>query len=149
MQLIDWILSATGAVIAILLGVTAYFAQKWIQQIEETIKEQSVDIKNLTTQVGSLKQTQTLTAEDIHKAIQTHLSSSKISLIQFDRIEKEIAAVKAVVQEKLLPQAEKTNAELGRVIVLENQLREQESKLNTMFSALKALAKLQNSQRPK
>jgi hypothetical protein len=147
MSLTDWIISSLGATIAILIAIVAYFAQKWIQQVDETLKEQSGDIRNVSTQIISLKSEQGLTAENISKAVQTHLQSSKFSHIQFDRIEKEVSLIKNVVQEKLLPQAEKTNVELGRVIVLETQLREQENKLVTLFSAVKALAVVQKQQK--
>lgn len=147
MSLTDWIISSLGAVIAILIAIVAYFAQKWIQQVDEAIKEQSLDLKDNTAQIISLKSEQAASTENISKAVQTYFQSNKVSLIQFDRIEKEVSLIKTVVQEKLLPQAEKTNAELGRVIVLENQLREQESKLVTLFSAVKALAVVQRQKK--
>lgn len=147
MSLTDWIISSLGAVIAILIAIVAYFAQKWIQQVDEAIKEQSLDLKDNTAQIISLKSEQAASTENISKAVQTYFQSNKVSLIQFDRIEKEVSLIKTVVQEKLLPQAEKTNAELGRVIVLENQLREQENKLVTLFSAVKALAVVQRQKK--
>ena len=145
MQLNDWIISVSAGVIAIILGVATYFAQKWIQSVDETLKEHSGDFKSLTKQISSLESKQSSQAENISKTIHTQLAAVKLPFGKIDKIDEEVSLIKSVMQERLLPHAEKQAESLGRVLVLEDNVREQNQKLITMFNALKLLV----SQKPK
>lgn len=139
MTITDWIISTSAGVIAILIGLVTYFAQKWFDSIEKTIEKHSSHIETLSQQVISLEQKQAAQAENISKTIQSQFSAIKFPSIKVDRIEEEVSLIKQVVQEKLLPHAEKQAESIGRVIVLEDSVREQNAKLITMFNALKLL----------
>lgn len=139
MSLSDWIISISAGAIGIIVSVAAYFAQKWIQSVDETLKEHSSDFKALTKQVGSLEQKQATQAENIAKAIHSQITAIKFPHSKLDKIEQEVSLVKAVVQEKLLPEIEKQVENYGRVVVLEKSIGQQNEKLLTMFNALKLL----------
>lgn len=145
MQLNEWIISISASVIAIILGVATYFAQKWIQSVDETLKEHSGDFKSLTKQISSLESKQSSQAENISKTIHAQLSAVKLPFSKIDKIDEEVSLIKSVVQEKLLPHAAAQAENLGRVLVLEENVREQNQKLITMFNAMKLLV----SQKPK
>lgn len=148
MSLTDWIISTSAGVIAILIGLVTYFAQKWFDSIEKTIEKHSSSIESLTKQVGSLESKKGLEAESISKAIQSQFSAFKFPFSKVDKIEQEVGLIKATVQEKLLPHSEKQVENLGRVIVLENDVKEQNVKLFKMFKTLERLnEKLQSGQR--
>jgi uncharacterized protein YoxC len=139
MGLNDWILSISASTIAIILGVATYFAQKWIQSVDETLKEHSGDFKALTKQISTLESKQSAQAENISKTIHTQLATIKLPHVKIDKIDEEVSLIKIVIQEKLLPHADKQADHLGRVLVLEDNVREQNTKLITMFNALKIL----------
>lgn len=145
----DWIVSISASTIAIILGIAAYFAQKWIQSVDETLKEHSGDFKSITKQISSLESKQSSQAENISKAIHTQLAAVKLPFVKIDKIDEEVSLIKSVMQERLLPQAEKQAESLGRVLVLEDNVREQNQKLITMFNALKILiSQKQKDQKP-
>lgn len=139
MTVSDWIISLGTGLLAIIIGVASYFAQKWIQAVDETLKEHSSDFKALTKQVSSLEQKQTAQAENISKTIHTQLAALKFPHSKIDEISEEVGLIKHVVQEKLLPEVERQSHNFGRVIVMEDQIKEQNTKLITMFNALKLL----------
>lgn len=139
MTVSDWIISLGTGLLAIIISVAAYFAQKWIQAVDETLKEHSSDFKALTKQVGSLEQKQASQAENLSKAIHTQLAALKFPHSKIDEISEEVGLIRHVVQEKLLPEVERQSHNFGRVIVMEDQIKEQNTKLITMFNALKLL----------
>jgi hypothetical protein len=144
LTLTDWIISISAGAIGIIISVAAYFAQKWIQSVDETLKEHSSDFKALTKQVSSLEQKQATQTENISKAIHTQLAAIKFPHGKLDEVREEVVLVKQVVQEKMLPRLDSLQDNFGRVIVLEESVREQNTKLITMFNALKLLV----SQKP-
>jgi uncharacterized protein YoxC len=139
LSLTDWIISISAGAIGIIISVAAYFAQKWIQSVDETLKEHSSDFKALTKQVSSLEQKQATQTENISKAIHTQLAAIKFPHGKLDEVREEVVLVKQVVQEKMLPRLDSLQDNFGRVIVLEESVREQNTKLITMFNALKLL----------
>jgi len=145
MTVSDWIISLGTGLLAIIIGVASYFAQKWIQTVDETLKEHSSDFKSLTKQISSLEQKQASQAENITKTIHTQLAAIKFPHSKLEEVREEVGLIKHVVQERLLPEVERQNQNFGRVIVMEDQIKEQNTKLITMFNALKLLV----SQKPK
>lgn len=140
MNLTDWILSISAGGIAIMMSIAAYFAQKWIQSVDETLKEHTKDFKELSTQISTLKSLQTVTSENISKTVQTQFAAIKFPHGKIDEIGKEVNLIKTVVQEKILPQLDRTQDNFGRVTVLEESVREQNTKMITLFNAVKLLA---------
>lgn len=140
----DWILSVSAACIAILISITAYFAQKWIDQVDETFEEHSNLIKDVSKQISSFEQKQSAQAENISKTIQTQLSTVQFPHKKVDELKEELVEVRKVVQQKILPHVERANDHFGRVIVLEDNMKEQNTKLITMFNAVKVLLAKQN-----
>lgn len=145
MSLSDWIISLSAAAIGIVISVAAYFAQKWIGSVDETLKEHSSDFKALSKQVGSLEQKQAAQAENISKTILAQLSAVKLPHSKIDKIDEEVGLIKSVLQEKILPEMQKQDENYGRILVLEKTIGEQNTKLITMFNALKLLV----GQKPK
>lgn len=135
----DLIISLSGAALAIVIGVAAFFIQKWIQVVDETIKEHSSDFKYISKQISALESKQSAQAENIAKAIHSQITAIKFPHSKLDKIEQEVTFVKSVVQEKLLPEIEKQVENYGRVVVLEKSIGQQNEKLLTMFNALKLL----------
>lgn len=139
MSLTDWIISISAGAIGIIISVAAYFAQKWIQSVDETLKEHSSDFKALTKQVGSLEQKQATQAENISKTIHTQLAAIKFPHSKLEEVREEVGLVKHVIQDKMLPEIERQSQNFGRVIVLEKSIEGQNTRLITMFNALKLL----------
>lgn len=147
MEVTDWILSISAASIGIILSVAAYFAQKWIQSVDETLKEHSSDFKNLAKQVGSLEQKQAAQTEDISKTIRTQVATIRLPVGKIDEIKEELGVVKTVVQDKVLPQLSRQSENFGRVTVLEKTIEDQNTKIITMYNAIKLVIDRQKSQK--
>ena len=139
MNVTDWIISISAAGIGILISITAYFAQKWIGSVDETIKEHSKDLKAVSSQISTLKSLQAITSENISKTIETKLAAVKFPHSKIDEICREVDFIKVMMQEKILPQQEKSQESFGRIKVLEDSMRDQQTKMTTMFNALKLL----------
>lgn len=139
MNVTDWIISISAAGIGILISITAYFAQKWIGSVDETIKEHSKDLKAISSQISTLKSLQAITSENISKTIETKLAAIKFPHSKIDEIGREVDFIKATLQEKILPQQDRSQESFGRIKVLEDSMRDQQTKMTTMFNALKLL----------
>ncbi len=139
MSLSDWIISLSAAAIGIIMSVAAYFAQKWIGSVDETLKEHSNDFKSLTKQISALEQKQSAQTENIAKAVYAQASTLKFPHHKIDKINEDVGLIKAVVQEKILPEMEKQSENYGRVTVLETTIGQQNEKLLTMFNTIKIL----------
>lgn len=140
MSLTDWIISISAAGIGILISITAYFAQKWIGSVDETIKEHSKDLKAISSQISTLKSLQAITSENISKTIETKFAAVKLPYSKIDEIGKEVSLIKHTLQEKVLPQQDRTQEAFGKIVVLEDSVREQNTKMITMFNALTLLS---------
>lgn len=139
MSLTDWIISISAAAIGIVISIAAYFAQKWIQSVDETLKEHSSDFKALTKQVSSLEQKQAAQTENISKTIRTQFAAIKFPHSKLEEVREEVGLIKQITQDKILPTLERQTENFGRVVILEESVREQNTKLITMFNALKLL----------
>ncbi len=146
MTLSDWIISISGAAIAIIMAVAGFFIQKWIHAVDETLKEHSNDLKSVTAQVSALKSRQDTQAENIVKLVKEYLNTNKpFSIEQLDEIKKEICFVKSVIQDRILPQISRHGDSLGRVIIVEKNLQEQNDKMSKLFEVLRVLVQNQKS----
>jgi hypothetical protein len=139
MSTTDWIISIAGVLISILLGICSYFIVKWIQSVDETLKEQSKDIKDNTLKIISLESKQDSQAENNAKAIQAQLSTVKFPHSKIDEVKQEVSSIKETIQKKILPQLERQTEDFGKVVVVESQLREQDKKLIVLFKVLQRL----------
>lgn len=139
METTDWVISISAGFISLLIGMVAYFAQKWIASVDETISESSKELRELNKQVVALKANQASQAASFRATVQTEIATVRFPTTKLDGIEAELQTVKTVVQGKLLPHAEAQAANLGRVILIETALREQDKKLVGMFSVLEIL----------
>jgi hypothetical protein len=135
----DWVISISAGFISLLIGMVAYFAQKWIASVDETISESSKELRDLNKQVVALKAGQAAQAANFRATVQAEIATVRFPTAKLDGIETELQTVKTVVQGKLLPHAEAQAANLGRVILIETALREQDKKLVGMFSVLEVL----------
>ncbi len=140
MNLSAWIISLSAAALGILISITAYFAQKWIGAVDESLKEHAFDFKELFKEVILLKSLQSAQTKDITKTIQNQLATVKLPYSQIDEVKREVEFIKLVVQEKVLPKIDAVHENFGRVIVLENSVKDQNNKLLTMYNAMKLLA---------
>lgn len=146
MTLSDWIISLSGAAIAIIMAVAGFFIQKWIHSVDETLKEHTNDFKTVSAQINSLKQRQDTQTENIVKLVKEYLNTNKpFSIEQLDDIKKEICFIKAVVQDRILPQISRHGDSLGRVIIVEKNLQEQNEKMSKLFEVLRVLVQNQKS----
>lgn len=141
MTVSDWIISLGTGLLAIIIGVASYFAQKWIQAVDETLKEHSSDFKALTKQVSSLEQKQASQAENLSKTIHTQLAAIKFPHSKIDEINEEVGLIKHVVQDKILPKIEKQDEYFGKVILINNRLEQQETNLVKLFRVIESLVK--------
>jgi len=139
MTVSDWIISLGTGLLAIIIGVASYFAQKWIQAVDETLKEHSSDFKALTKQVSSLEQKQTSQTENLSKTIHTQLAAIKFPHSKIDEINEEIGLIKQITQNKILPKIEKQDEHFGKVILINNRLEQQEANLVKLFKIIESI----------
>lgn len=145
MTLSDWIISLCTAAIGIIISIASYFANKWVQSVDETVKEHSYNIKELSKQIVSLQQAQSTQAENLSKTVQAKLSTLQFPYSKISEIEKNTNVVTQLLKDRVFPQIEKHNESLGRIIVLESIVNEQHQRLHTIFSTLKLVVqKIQN-----
>lgn len=145
MSLTDWIISACTGLIAILIALVSYLAQKWVESLEKTIEKHSDSIESLTEQIGTLESKQDSQAADIAKTVQTELSAVKFPHSKIDEVKQEISGVKEIIQKKILPQLERQTEDFGKVIVVEAQLKEQNNKLLVLFKVLQRLVQMRSN----
>lgn len=130
-----------------MMSVAAYFAQKWIQSVDETLKKHSEIISKLAKQVVSFEQKQNNQTEDISRTIHHQISTIKLPHAKIEEISKEVVFIKAVMQEKILPVLESHSVHFGKIIFIDDQIKEQNIKLMTMFNTLKLLVQKQKDQK--
>lgn len=147
MGLTDWIISISSGTIVIIMSVAAYFAQKWIQSVDETLKKHSEIISKLSKQVVSFEQKQNNQTENISRAVQFQISTIKLPHAKMEEIGREIVFIKSVIQERVLPVLEAHSIHFGRVMVLDDQIKDQNIKLMTMFNTLKLLVQKPKDQK--
>jgi uncharacterized protein YoxC len=128
----ELIVSVGSAFTAILIAVIAFFAQKWIASVDETIKEHSSDLKDVSKQISTLEQKQSSQAENIAERIQTQLTALRLPSGQVERIEEKVSRIENDLSKKILPEITKASENMGRVFVLENSMQ-------SMFKVLKVL----------
>lgn len=117
--------------------MATYFIQKWIQSVDVTLKEHQTEFKEISKQLLELKLTQSPLVETISTVVKTHLKDYKLPFSKLDKIEEDVVLTKKVLSEKILPQLESQEENLGRVLIIETQLREQDAKMVTLFNILK------------
>lgn len=141
MSVTDWIISISAGLIAILLGVIAYFGQKWIQSVDEKLKEQSQAIEDNTLKIVSLTTAQSYQAASVSQAVQAQLSTFKFpSNGKIDKIESEVTMIRETMQSRVLPHISLSQQQLGQVIVIEERQKIQEQKLIKLYEVLVQLA---------
>lgn len=142
MSLSDWIISISGGLISVVLTVAGYFIQKWIQTVDESIKDHSKEVKSLGEKVSALQEFEKIEGQNISERIRSELSALRPpNWAKLDRTEEDVKVLKAAMQEKILPQLEAQRESFGAVKLVEDQLREQESKLKKIVQAVGILAK--------
>lgn len=134
------IVSLVGALLAILIATLGYFIKKWIESVDATLTKHSKSISDNTSEIISFKQAQSSQTANISEAVQAKLTAFQLSYSKIDKIEQEVCGLREVVQRKVLPQLEKQNEHLGKVIVLETQLKDQELKMIKLYEVLRRLA---------
>jgi len=148
MNFTAWIISLSAASLGIIMGVAGFFIKKWIQSVDETIKEHARDLKVVSKQIGSLESKQDSQTENIISAVHSKLSTFQFPHGKIDALEQEVSGLKKVTQEKLLPHLNLQAENLGRVILIERSLGEQNEKLIKLFEVVKRLVP-QKPQSPK
>lgn len=139
MSSFEWVVTIGGGAIAILITIAGYFINKWIDSIEKTLEKHTESIADFTAQISTLSAAQNSQTENLTKAVQAKLATFQFPRSKLDSIEEEIVLIKNVIQERVLPQMEKQNDDLGRVIVLDNALKEQDKKIFKLFQVLEKL----------
>lgn len=140
MTLNDWIISFGIALIGIILTVAGYFIQNWIQGVDETLKENSNELKALSWKVSRIEDFQQVQTHDITQAIKDYISAEKPSYQEVDRIDKEVSLIKQTLQRKVLPAMSNSEVHLGRIIILEDTAEKQDKKLKTMYDIVNTIA---------
>jgi len=135
----DWIISISAGAIGILIGLVTYFAQKWFDSIEKTIEKHSSNIDSLSEQISSLKSQQSAQAESVAKTVHTELAAVRFPHSKIEEVREETKLISRFIQERIVPQIDKQAETFGRVVLLDEQIKEQNNKLVTMFNALKIL----------
>jgi hypothetical protein len=149
MTLSDWIISTSAALVTILISLVAYFAHKWVDTLDTTVKENTTDVKKLGTHVLKLEQAHETHVKNIAHNLALHAGQVRIPHDKIDKMGREITEVKTVVHEQLLPNSEKINQHYGKIILLESQIQEQNSKILKLFTVLKSLHEIQKKMGPR
>lgn len=146
--MLEFVIGASAFIIATVLGIAGYFIQKWISVVDETLKEHGRSISTLSTQVGSLESAQAISTENLSQAIHAQAGRTGPRFEQLEIIQEDVRAVKTTMQTRVLPQLERTQETLGKVIVIEKKLSDQDGLLRGLFQIQKQLAADRKSQGP-
>lgn len=130
-----------GTAFGIILSVAAYFIKIWIQEVDGNLKEHSKDIKAISKQISAFEQAQTAQAKNISETLRKELTPVRVPYERLDSLGEELGLIKITLQERILPQMERQNDNLGRVVILEKHLGENEQKIMKLFEIVKVLAK--------
>lgn len=136
----EWVISTTIATLAAVLGVAGYFIQKWIEAVDSKLDDHASELKDISREIRLVPKTSSLSSEEIGTAVRLEMTRFKGQFQKLDKIDEDVVLLKKVTQEKILPQLQVTNENLGRVIVIETKMGEQESKMLKLFEIMKALS---------
>lgn len=140
MSVESFIISLGTGMIAILISITAYFAKKWFEHIDEKLKEHSKDLKANSSEIVSLKQGQGYQTAHLSETIRTKTDEIKLRLNDVTRTKEEVMHLKTDLDKKMILHAEHLQDLFGKIVVLEGSVQDQNNKLITMFKALKILS---------
>jgi Mg2+ and Co2+ transporter CorA len=126
------------------LGVATFFIQKWIQSIDETIKEHGKDLYSISKQITQLETKSENSSKNISTTITTEIHDLKAPLEKISELSKELVSLKTIVTKNIVPKINHLEEEFGRVAVVEDKLREQDKKLLSMFQVVKVVKSKQD-----
>ncbi len=133
MASIELITAIGGGLITVCLSVIAYFTHRLIEQYDKFQDETRRTFKDVRSDHRETRDLVLNTRNEIYKKLESSgLDFDTRSKIQ--SLFSIVAKTQHEVQEKIIPAIEKTNENFGRVIVLEDRINDQESKLKTLFS---------------
>lgn len=142
MNISDWIISISAGGLALALAIAGYFAQKWIQSVDETIKENSNSLKTLNEKFYSYKVASKLDSKHLLKTVEDeHGVTRNRTLSKLDKIEQDVACMQAQVKNEILPALKNATEKLGHVLILEDRTLNQEKNMIKLFEAVQALAR--------
>lgn len=141
------ILIGVGAgIISLLIALLTYFASKWVDGLETSIAQNTKDIQYQNKQITKLEKSQQSATEKISETIHTKIATLKFPYSKIDETLHEIGRLNNAVYKTVIPELENQKTNNGKIIVLENQITEQNTKLVTMHSAIKlVIEKLKDS----
>ena len=148
MSLDTWIVTSFGAAFSIMLGISAYFIKLWMQEVDGNLKEHSKDIKAFGKQISALEQAQALATKSISETIRKEHSNGRIPYERLDELKNEVSFLNSVIKDNVIPNMERTNENLGKIILIEKRVSEQETKMIKLFDIVK-LAVLKPTQNQK
>lgn len=129
-----------GTAFGIIVSVAAYFIKMWIQEVDGTLKEHGKDIKAISKQISSLEQAQATQTKNISETLRKELTPVRVPYERLDSLGEEIGQIKILMKERVLPQVERQNDNLGKVVLLEKHLQENENKIMKLFEIVKTIA---------
>ncbi len=127
-----------SSVLATVLGVATFFIQKWISLVDETLKEHNTVIYKVSSQVSTLQSVQSSQTENLSETIRAETRrNSGATITGLSEIRQEVGTIKEVIQNKILPHVEQAKNQLGKVLILENQIDEQGKSVAKLYETLK------------
>lgn len=122
-----------------MLGVATFFIQKWIQSIDETIKEHGKDLWSISKQITQLEAKSDNSSKNISETISTEIHDLKAPLEKISELSRELVSLKTIVTKNIIPKINDIEEDFGRVAVIEDKIREQDQKLLSMFQVVKVV----------
>lgn len=124
--------------------MAAFFIQKWIQSIDETIKEHSKDLWSISKQITQLEAKSENASKDISETISSEIHELKAPLEKISELSKELVSLKTIVTKNIAPRVNSLEDDFGRVAVVEDNIREIDKKLLSMFQVVKVVKSKQD-----
>jgi hypothetical protein len=129
-------MGSAATLITALIGVSTYFIQKWIANVDDHIKENSSEIQSVKEEVADIKAEQKLQGRNIPSTIRDELRAYG------DRPNSDTAAIKKDVEEikALASRPPQVPPELkGKLILIQERQDASDKKVETLYNTVKII----------
>lgn len=141
MSLSDWIISISAGTIATVLVVTGFFAQKWIQSVDEAVKDNAKLLAKLSDKFYALKVAYGIDSKSLTKTVEDeHFVTRNRTLGKLEKIEQDVACMQEQIKKEVMPALKNANEKIGHVLILEDRTLSQEKNMVKLFEAIQKLA---------
>jgi nitrogenase molybdenum-iron protein alpha/beta subunit len=131
---LSWLLGASTTVIASLLGISAYFIQKWIASVDAHLEGNTNEIKDIKIKLSEIRSEQKTIARSITETVGIQLRSVP-NVINRNEIDKAIKEIKEVAEKP----AHRYTEIKGKIIHIVDRQDATDKKVETLYNTVKII----------